>query len=227
MRLLFLLVFLGLTACGRPLTEGELRLAADFHGPDLDASKIRVRAAPVLKLYSATYPAPPRTTCAQKLLPAPEGETVSGSPAATVLFNTININPDYIAKDYLPQYPDASLLLVNMFLAHEFVHVWQWQNRELTGYHPLKAAREHQTLPDPYLFELSENPEFLDFGYEQQGAIASEYVCCAVLAPKAPRTARLEQLLSPYFDLKGMTSRLDRANMVLPWDGVELEAICD
>jgi len=225
--MLFLLLILGLTACGRPLSEGELRFANSFHGAGLDATKIRIRSAPSLKLYSATYPAPPRTTCAQKLLPAPEGPTVSGSPAATVLFNTINVNTDYNASDYLPAYPDAALLLASMFLAHEFVHVWQWQNRELTGYHPLKAAREHQTLPDPYLFELSETPEFLDFGYEQQGAIASEYVCCAVLAPKSPRTTRLERLMSPYFDLSAMTARLDSSRMVLPWDGVELAGICD
>ena len=223
MRLLFLLICLGATACGRPLTEGELRLAADFHGPDLDASKIRVRSAPVLKLYHATYPVAPRTTCSQKLLPPPEGKTVSGSPAATVLFNTINVNPDYIAEDYLPEFPQAAHLLAAMFLAHEFVHVWQWQNRELTGYSPLKAAREHQTLADPYLFELAENPEFLDFGYEQQGAIASEYVCCAALAPNAARTARLESLLSPYFDLKSMST----PEMRLPWEGVEVAGICD
>ena len=227
MRVLFLLMFLGLTACGRPLTEAELQFAADFHGPDLDASKVRVRAAPVLKLYRATYPTPPRTTCVQKLFPPAKGPTVSGSPAATVLFNTVNVNPDYHARNYLPAYPEPSLLLATMFLAHELIHVWQWQNRELTGYHPLKAAREHQNQPDPYLFELSSSRKLLDFGYEQQGAIAEEYVCCAALAPKAARTARLEALLGEHFDLRAMTARLDQSEVVLPWDGVELNGICD
>jgi hypothetical protein len=77
------------------------------------------------------------------------------------------------------------------------------------------------------LFELSTTPKYLDFGYEQQGAIASEYVCCAALAPKASRTTRLERLLSPHFDLAAMTARLDSSKMVLPWTGVELEGICD
>ncbi|WP_245912857.1 hypothetical protein [Litoreibacter ponti] len=216
-----------LAACGRPLSEAETRFAVEFHGPQLDTSKIRIRQAPVLQLYSASYPAPPRTTCAQKLFPPPEEAVLTGSPAATVLFNTININPDYIARDYMPAYPDAASLLASMFLAHELVHVWQWQNRETTGFHPLKAAREHQISPDPYLFELDAEPDFLEFGYEQQGAIASEYVCCAALAPDAPRTKRLERLLSPHFRLKNMTSKLDRAKMVLPWDGVELQGICD
>lgn len=227
MRALIFLAFLTLTACGRPLSEAETRFAAEFHGPNLDASKIRIRQAPVLKLYSATYPAPPRDTCSQKLLPPPEGPTVSGSPAATVLFNTININPDFIARDYMPAYPDATLLLASMFIAHELVHVWQWQNRATTGYHPLKAAREHRTSPDPYLFSLTKRPDFLDFGYEQQGAIAAEYVCCAALAPEAPRTQRLEQLLAPYFRLDNMTARLDDAKMLLPWDEVELDGICN
>lgn len=226
MRCLILLGFLILAACGRPLSDAETRFAAEFHGPQLDTSKIRIRQAPVLKLYSATYPAPPRDTCAQKLLPPPEGPTVEGSPAATVLFNTININPDFIARDYMPAYPDAALLLASMFIAHELVHVWQWQNRDVTGYHPLKAAREHQTSPDPYLFSLG-NRDFLDFGYEQQGAIAAEYVCCAALAPTAPRTKRLETLLTPYFRLQNMTSQLDSAKMVLPWNEVEIAGICD
>ncbi|SFR44612.1 hypothetical protein [Litoreibacter janthinus] len=227
MRAFIIFAFLGLTACGRPLSEAETRFAAEFHGPALDASQVRIRQAPLLKLYSATYPAPPRTTCAQKLLPPPEGPTVSGAPGATVLFNTINVNPDFIARDYLPAYPDAALLLASMFLAHELVHVWQWQNRDVTGYHPLKAAREHQTQPNPYLFELANAAKFLDFGYEQQGAIASEYVCCAALAPKAPRTARLERLLKPHFALSAMTARLDQSRMLLPWKGVELDGICD
>lgn len=227
MRACFVLAFLALAACGRPLSEAETRFAAEFHGPQLDASKVRVRQAPVLKLYKATYPAPPRDTCAQKLLPPPEGDTVSGAPAATVLFNTININPDFIARDYMPTYPDAALLLASMFMAHELVHVWQWQNRDVTGYHPLKAAREHQANADPYLFELGRTPDFLDFGYEQQGAIAAEYVCCAALAPTAPRTARLEALLSPYLRLENMTAKLDRTKMLLPWNGVELDGICD
>ncbi|TDT77289.1 hypothetical protein BDE40_0570 [Litoreibacter halocynthiae] len=227
MRTLILLAFLSLTACGRPLSEAEMRFAAEFHGPDLDTSKVRIRQAPVLKLYNATYPTPPRTTCAQKILPPVTEPTITSAPGATVLFNTINVNPDYIARDYLPAYPDAALLLASMFLAHELVHVWQWQNRAATGYHPLKAAQEHQSHPDPYLFELSNTAEFLDFGYEQQGAIAAEYVCCAALAPKAPRTTRLERLMQPHFDLAAMTTRLDNAKMVLPWKGVELDGICD
>ena len=227
MRTLIILAFLSLTACGRPLSEAEARFATEFHGADLDTSKIRIRQAPVLKLYKSTYPAPPRNTCAQKLLPPPDGPFVTFSPGAAVLFNTINVNPDNIARDYMPAYPDAALLLASMFLAHELVHVWQWQNRDATGYHPLKAAREHQTRPDPYLFELSNDARFLDFGYEQQGAIAEEYVCCAALAPKAARTKRLERLLKPHFDLAAMTDRLDNSKMLLPWNGVELAGICD
>ena len=65
---------------------------------------------------------------------------------------------------------DVKVAVIAMMLfAHEMVHVWQWQNRHVTGYHPLKAAQEHNAV-DPYLFDLSQAPKFLDYGFEQQGA---------------------------------------------------------
>lgn len=225
MRLLTFLCLMILASCGRPLSESEATFARKFHR--IDTRGVRVVPQPLLKLYSSTSPTPPRITCAAKLLPPTKAPFITSSPAAMVMFNTINVNPDYFSKDYLPQYPDVALIQVAMFLAHEFVHVWQWQNRDKTGYHPLKAAREHQLSPDPYLFELSGTTDFLDYGYEQQGAIAGEYVCCAAIAPNAPRTKRLERLLAPYFDTPKMTPVLDRTKMVLPWDKAELNGICD
>ncbi len=223
---IFLLFFLVLAACGRPLSEQEETFAKAFHGPDLDTSQIRVTRSPFIQFYKSTSPIPPRLTCAQKLFPPSTEKTFTGSPAATVLFNTIHTNPDVYSRDYLRQYPERANILAAMFLAHEFVHVWQWQNRELTGYHPLKAAAEHRASPDPYLFNLDNKARFLDFGYEQQGAIAGEYVCCAALAPDAPRTRRLHGLLSEVFPIKDLTAALPQIKFPLPWDGADVPNLC-
>lgn len=223
---LTLTLLLCLAGCGRPLTETELKFATQFHGPDLDTSQIRITRSPFIQLYRTSAPIPPRLTCAQKLFPPTDQKTWTGSPAATVLFNTIHINPDVYSRNYLKDYPERANILGAMFLAHEFVHVWQWQNRELTGYHPYKAAREHQLSPDPYLFDLANDAKFLDYGYEQQGAIAGEYVCCAALAPNAPRTQRLEDLLEDVFPIERLTKSLPKTNFPLPWKDTDLGDLC-
>ena len=224
------LLLLALTAaCGRPLSGGEEAFARAFHGDGLDTSKVRIVQNPAIKLYTSTAPYPPRTTCAEKILPPPlKGEThYTGSPAATVLFNKITVNPDNAARDYMAAWPSAAHLRATMFLAHELVHTWQWQHRDRTGYHPLKAAREHQYSEDPYLFDLDNKARFLDFGYEQQGAIAAEYVCCAKLAPDAPRTQRLKALLEQEFPIQNLNKMLPNIPVLVPWKDAELDGICD
>jgi hypothetical protein len=225
MRLLLLSLLL-FTACGRPLTETEATFATQFHGPALDTRKVRITRSPFIPLYKSTAPIQPRLTCAQKLFPPTDQKTWTGSPAATVLFNTIHINPDVYSRDYMKTYPEIANILAAMFLAHEFVHVWQWQNRETTGYHPYKAAAEHRASADPYLFDLATDAKFADFGYEQQGAIAGEFVCCAALAPKAPRTARLKDLLGDVFPIQNLTATLPKTNFPLPWKDTDLDDLC-
>lgn len=221
-----LLILLVLAACGRPLSPAETTFAKAFHGPAIDTSQVKLTRQPLIKLYRATVPIPPRLTCADKLFPPTDATTYTGSPGATVLFNTIHVNPDAYARDYLPEYPQIANIRAAMFLAHEFVHIWQWQNRDLTGYHPLKAAAEHQASPDPYLFDLDTQTDFLDFGYEQQGAIAAEYTCCAALAPVAPRTKRLHDLLAVYFPIQNLTKALPDTRFPLPWAGAAKENLC-
>lgn len=226
MRILLLLALLTFAACGRPLSEGEEAFAKAFHGDGLDTSKVRIIRNPAIKLYVATVPFPPRKTCQENILPPPKGTHFTGSPAATVLFNKITVNPDAHARDYMAAWPRAANLRAAMFLAHELVHTWQWQHRKRTRYHPLKAAREHQLHEDPYLFDLNTTAQFLDFGYEQQGAIAAEYVCCAALAPKAARTARLKELLGEEFPIERLSDVLPKTPVTIPWRGADIAKIC-
>lgn len=218
---LFLLVFLA--ACGRPLTIEEKQFLKGIHGDSLDTSRVRLVDHAPLRAYTLRIPKRPRVTCQERILPEPKTDIVTGAPAAVALFNRIWLNHNYALPNYLAGYPDRLYLLEAMFFAHEMTHIWQWQNRALTGYHPLKAAREHQSKSDPYLFDIGTDSNFLDFGYEQQGTIVEEYVCCAALAPEAARTDRLRALLRDVFPVE----RLPLGRVIPPWDGADFSNICD
>lgn len=220
--LLFLLLGL-LAACGRPLAPSEVAFLQAVHGPGLQTEKVRMVDGAPLRSVTLTLPPRPRRTCAERLNPPrTEPITITTGPAALVLFNTILMNPDIYTQDMLPGWPDRLSLPHAMLLAHEATHVWQWQNRAQTGYHPIKAAREHRRSADPYLFDPDSPADFLSYGYEQQGAIVEEYLCCALLDPAAPRTARLRAMLRPHFRL----ADLPVTTLILPWDGVQPKGIC-
>lgn len=220
-------LLLVLTACGRTLTTSEMAFIETLHGDMLDPAPVRIHddlaaGAPV------EVPPRPRLTCQQRLFPPREGPFMS-SPGAMAIFESIHIRPDLYRDDFTRsefQGQSAPDLLDAMLLAHEMTHVWQWQNRELTGYHPLRAALEHVGDPDPYLFDPETRAEFLSFGYEQQGAIVEEFVCCRTLAPDAERTQRLYDMISAVMPV-ARYSDLAENGVILPWAGVEIEGICD
>jgi hypothetical protein len=223
MRFAVLLACFVLAACGRPLTPAEKSFAEQIHGPSIDTSRIRFVEGALIG--NVTYPRQkrPRIACRERILPEPTSPTVTVSPAAYVIHNKVFFSRDWYAPDYLPGYPDAMSLVHAMLFAHEITHVWQWQNRDRTGYSPLRAANEHGGGRDPYLFDIHTETEFLDYAYEQQASIVEEYVCCATLDPHAPRTKRLESMLRGAFPLGDLT--IPR-NVILPWDEAETRGIC-
>jgi len=225
MRIVLLFLFF-LTACGRPLTEAERAFVADIHGPSLNVDRVRLHDGAPLKAVTFTRKPRPRTTCREMIFPPnpPEETVVKSKPAAVALYNTVLFDGDWYLDDYLPDYPDRIGLVAAMLLSHELTHVWQWQNRKLTGYSPLKAAREHQRSDDPYLFEL-EARKFLDFGFEQQGSIVEELVCCRALQPQGARTQRLHALVSQVMPVAPLP-QTPAYDVGLPWDGVDLKGIC-
>lgn len=217
-----LIVLLCLAACGRPLTNAEKAFAAKIHGETLDVSKVRLVDKAPIRSYMLRAPKRPRIACTERVFPPPKTEIITGAPSAVALFNTVFINTDYYLRNYLLNYPRQLYLYEAMFLAHELTHVWQWQNRKLTGYHPLKAAKEHQSKDDPYLFDPNKAQDFLGFGYEQQGRIVEEYICCSILDPTAPRTKRLEKMIGKYFP----TDKLKVGDVVIGWKEVKTKGIC-
>ena len=220
----FLCLLLISGCAGRPLTEREAAFADTLFGATLNIERTRLVDGAPTRAVTFRRPARPRVTCRENILPPPKSDIVTAKPAAIALFNRVLFDKDWYLEDYLPEYPDKIGLIASMLFAHELTHVWQWQNRKITGYHPLKAAAEHNA-EDPYLFNLSRNPDFLDFGYEQQGSIVEEYVCCRALAPQAPRTARLHTMISKHMPLSPLPQSREY-DVGLPWDGVELRGIC-
>jgi hypothetical protein len=220
------LILMLVTACGRSLTVSEKAFALSIHGDQLDVSRVRlIKGAPV---GSVTFKrkARPRLACRERILPPGKAEIVTVSPAAVTLFNKVYFTQDWYATNYQPDYPERIHLIAAMLFAHEMTHVWQWQNRARTGYSPLRAAAEHGQSDDPYLFDLAGAPDFLTYGYEQQGAIVEEYVCCRALDPDAARTKRLHSMLSGAFPVSDSPGAWKGADVKVPWKDAKIKGIC-
>ncbi|MEO0666190.1 MAG: hypothetical protein AAFY97_10745 [Pseudomonadota bacterium] len=220
-RFLPLLLLMLIAACGRPLTGPEEAVVGDLFGSSLDTAQIRVVGDAPLRSFTVNLPPRPRVTCQEQIVPARTG-TVRVTPAGLVAFNTLFLSENWTLDDFAPAYPRAVSLYEVMFFAHEMTHVWQWQNREITGYHPLKAAAEHLASDDPYLFDPDTQQPFLDYGYEQQASLVEEYVCCAMLDPEGGRTARLKALISQAMPVRG----LPRSDVFVAWPDAPRSGLC-
>ncbi|WP_299598631.1 hypothetical protein [uncultured Tateyamaria sp.] len=221
---LFLILSL-LAACGRTLTDAERAFADSIHGDQLNHQRVRLIDGAPTRAVTFKRKARPRTTCRERILPPPTSDTITAKPAAVALWQNVLFDKDWYLDDYVPAYPQEINLIAAMLLAHELTHVWQWQNREITGYSPLKAAREHRFSDDPYLFDVSAERKFLDFGFEQQGSIVEEFVCCRALDPQGGRTQRLHALISQAMPVSPLPQSRQH-DVRLPWDGVQVNGIC-
>ena len=222
-----LILLLTVSACGRKLTDNESAYLGTLFGDQLKPQKVRLVEGAPIAAVTFRRKARPRVTCRERILPPIKDEIVTAKPAAATLFNTVYFVRDWYVEDYMRGYPERMHLSASMLLAHEITHVWQWQNRKVTKYTPWRAIAEHGNLDDPYLFELDGAPNFLSFGYEQQGAIMEEYVCCRALAPTAARTQRLHDMLRAVMPVKDLprSGRRERP-VAMPWKGAELNGIC-
>lgn len=227
MRALILSATLVLTACsGRPLTQNEILFTQAMAGDQIDPAPVRFHDGHFAGSYITSLPVRPRLTCQERIFAPVSGDEIEVSPGAITLFNDVYYRKDLYIPDYLPNWPKEVHVYAAMLFAHEMTHVWQWQNRARTGYHPIKAAAEHQRSDDPYLFNPDTEGAFLDYGFEQQGAIVEEYVCCQLLDPGAPRTARLEGMIAQAMPIQRLRDVLDVEQVILPWSGAEPEGIC-
>jgi len=226
LRLLSLAALTLAAACAaRPLTRDERAFTASVMGPALDAGGVRLVKGSVVSALKTEIPPRPRTTCRENLHP-PRTEAVPGGFAAMALGQTVYYGRSYWQEDFLAGYPQAMQLRDAMRLAHELTHVWQWQDRAVTGYHPLKASFEHLEKDDPYLVEIDPEKPFLDYAYEQQGVIVEEFVCCRALDPEGARTEDLYRLVTQVFPAAARTGAVQAGRIRLPWTGAETRGIC-
>ena len=122
---------------------------------------------------------------------------MTSKPAAVAVWNRVLFDRDWYLEDYLPEYPDTIGLIAAMLFAHELTHVWQWQNRDVTGYTAMRALKESWHIADPYFSASTDAPVFFAFGYEQQAAIVEDFVCFSVANPTHPRHDELKEILEP------------------------------
>lgn len=221
LRLIALLALSLTAACGRPLTAPEQSFSAALFGASFDPALVRVVRDAPLGTITVDLPPRPRLTCQERIVPERTG-TVTLSPAALVAFNSVFLSENWSLDDFVPGYPDRVSLYEAMLFAHEMTHVWQWQNRATTNYHPLKAAAEHVRLDDPYLFDPEETQPFLSYGYEQQAGLVEEYVCCALLDPAGARTARLKTLISQAIPVGSLT----QPRVSISWPDAPRSGLC-
>lgn len=224
MRRLALVLLLVLSACGRALNPGELELAESLFGPTLDPAPVRLIRSGIVGATWRTYPTRPRETCRQRIAPPRTTATFVARPAAIVLWNRVHFRGDVALADFIGRTDAGPNLAAQMFLAHELTHVWQWQNRAITGYTPWRAATEHFGAEDPYLFDETRERGFLDYGFEQQASMVEEYLCCRTLDPQGARTARLDGLLREVLPLPPLPAAPQPAR--LPWAEAETRGIC-
>ena len=222
-----LLVFLLLAACGRGLTDAERALMQPIMGDTLNTRQARMVEAGFIGLRTRTYPARPQVTCREKIAPPPDGPTIQTRTAGAVAWTHVLTNPDWTLPNYASDYPEAFNLVAAMYFAHEMTHIWQWQNRDITGYSPFRGLAEHRPGVDPYLFDPTEKIDFLAMGYEQQAALVEEFVCCRTIAPQGARTQRLYEALSAVMPGQHPTQTPRPTEVFGVYEDADLVGVCD
>jgi hypothetical protein len=211
-----------LAACARPLTQNEETFAEALFGETLDAQAVRIwgglpQAWTEMPSTGVTAEAdapplpprrPPEGFCERK--PQKAGETVL---AAFVLYDHIWFMHDFYEHDSFNGFPVSVPLPTALIMVHELVHVWQWQNRAVTGYTPTGSAGESVGVEDPYYWADAAAQEFLSYGYEQQAAIIEDFACYALFDRRAVRYRELKALLAPVLPVSEFEAALRVENL--------------
>jgi hypothetical protein len=218
---LLLAAALGLASCTRPLAPGEDAFAAALFGDTLDRAAVRVT-----RDFGIAPLPPPRPRGQARPLaglpPDPCRRVPSpgrGEVAAFVLGNRIHLMGPVYDADVMAGWPERLSVGPALVFAHELVHVWQWQNRAITGYRPLRGAAESLRIADPYVYPFDPARPFLSYGFEQQAAIVEDWLCHVLLDPEAPRAAELRAVIAPVLPVEGVEAALGRSSPARPASG--------
>ncbi len=223
----YIIAFLLLTACARGVTESEHLLLSEIMGDTLITKDVRLLEAGFIGMRTHTYAVRPQVTCRERIGPPPSGPTFDTRTAGAVAWTHVLTNPDWTLPNYVSDYPEKLNLVAAMYFAHEMTHIWQWQNRAVTGYSPFRGLAEHQPGVDPYLLDPDEEIAFLALGYEQQAVMVEEFICCRTLAPEAPRTERLYQVLAAVMPVQHPSQTPVPTDVYGIHEDADLNGICD
>lgn len=208
-RFFILAAFALLSACARPLAQNEADFATALFGETIETDGIEILAGigltPLPREYPAlrdpnevvTPPPPPRAPPADLCERKQSTRFYWDWPAAFVVDDNIYYSYRYYTEDAFAGLPESALYPSTVLLAHELVHVWQWQNRSRTSYSSLAAGAESLAAPDPYWWVPEGGREFLTYGYEQQAAIVQDFVCFALFDSGDPKLSELADILRP------------------------------
>lgn len=206
-----LLLCLTLAACARPLTDTEEDFARDLFGPGLDTSKVTVTQGlgliPPYRTVPASLTVLTGTDKACVRTPQPRG---AQPPQAFALYNRLHFDSTLYSSDMALGWPLGLRFPNAIILAHELTHVWQWQNRAVTGYTPVRAVAESWQFADPYYAAPGNAPAFYAFGYEQQAALVEDFVCFTIANPSHPRRAELRDILEPILPVAAFEAAVGR-----------------
>ena len=212
MRWFLIIGFCLVAACSRPLTPNEVRFAEDVFGDGLETRAVRVSRG------FGGLPAPREVegelqvfrTHPKACLRVPQPRSERPPPRAFALYNRMHFFDELYSGDMALPWPYALRFPNALIFAHELTHVWQWQNREITGYSPWSAAAESWTAGDPYFSNPEDRPVFLSFGYEQQAAMVEDFLCFLFANPDHPKRKEIQALLAPVFPVDTLEEKLSK-----------------
>jgi len=116
--------------------------------------------------------------------------------------DAIAIGNKIIFENYLMDFSTSIFDSDRWLMAHELVHVWQWQNRERLDYSFSKVVSEHIEYGDGvYDYVLISGKRFTEYRFEQQGSIVQCYAQLRQTMPNSPITKEHEKLIRSEFPL--------------------------
>jgi len=132
---------------------------------------------------------------------------------ALTIGNRIFFKSPLCQSDMAAGWPGAPINPVNdmALFGHEILHVWQWQNRRVTGYSLLKVLIEHiEHGNDVYKYDIVPGQRFLTYRFEQQGQMMEDYIVSRFLSPPNGNPV-LRRLIMEALDVDQMTAAASQA----------------
>jgi len=188
-------------------------MARDVFGDQIDPGQVRIAK----DLGLVPPPRSARVTVERKRVAdgaspcvrEPTEPRRGAAPPAFAAGNTLYFQDGIYQADAGYFWPGGLVFPQTFVFVHELVHAWQWQNRDVTGYTPLRALSEGLLGRDAYFYDPDELPRFDDFGYEQQASIIEDYLCHLFLDPDAKRRAELRAVLAPVLPIDRLDAVVD------------------